>query len=74
MWSGNPDVFGPELRDQATRIEGAKRAELLAQAVAALRSCLEIYTPEAFPMDHKQAQEQLNECEQLLAKVQAKQP
>jgi hypothetical protein len=34
--------------------------------VAAFHSCLEIYTPEAFPLDHKRAQEQLKECERLL--------
>jgi hypothetical protein len=46
------------------------------QAVAAFHTCLEIYTPEAFPLDHKRAQEQLVECERLLpqTKVQAKQP
>jgi hypothetical protein len=50
--------------------EGPKGVELLAQAVTAIRSCLEICTPESFPLDHKRAQEQLEECERLLAKLQ----
>jgi hypothetical protein len=53
-------------RDQAARTKGVKGAKLLAQAVAALRSCLEIYTAEAFPFDHERAQEQLKKSETLL--------
>jgi hypothetical protein len=61
--------LGNALWDQAARTEEAKRAELLAHAVVAFRSCLEIYTPVAFPFDHERAEKQLNECERLLTQV-----
>jgi hypothetical protein len=72
-WAATQNNLGLALRDQADRTEGSKGAELLAQAVSAFHSCLAIYTPEGFPLDHKRAQEQLIECERLLtqAKVQA---
>jgi hypothetical protein len=54
------------------KAEMRKRAELLAHAVAAFRSCLEIYTPVAFPFDHERAEKQLNECERLLTQAKAK--
>jgi hypothetical protein len=50
---------------QAARTEGPKGAELLAQAVSAYRSALEVYSAEAFPLDHDRVQQQLKECEQL---------
>jgi hypothetical protein len=64
------------LRAQADRTEGPKGAELLAQAVSAYRSALEIYSAEAFPLYHEQTEKQLKECERLLTqtKVQAQQP
>jgi tetratricopeptide (TPR) repeat protein len=70
-WAATQNNLAIALRDQAARTAGAKGAELLAQAVAAFRCCLEIYTAEAFPFFHDRAQEQLKECERLLAKVQA---
>jgi hypothetical protein len=75
-WAMTQNNLGNALSAQAARTAGPKGAELLAQAVAALRSCLEIYTAEAFPVDHERAQEQLIQCERLLtqAKVQAQQP
>jgi hypothetical protein len=33
-----------------------RRVELLAQTLSAYRSCLEIYTPETFPLEQKRAQ------------------
>ena len=43
--------LGVALRDQAARTEGPKGAELLAQAVSAYRSALEVYTREQLPQD-----------------------
>jgi hypothetical protein len=37
--------------------EGPKGAEFLAQAVSVFHGCLEICTPEVFPLDHKRARE-----------------
>ena len=39
------------LSAQAEAVEGEARAELLAEAVAAYRAVLEVYTREAFPQD-----------------------
>jgi tetratricopeptide (TPR) repeat protein len=39
------------LREQGIRTEGVKAAELLAEAVVAYRSALEVYTREQFPQD-----------------------
>jgi hypothetical protein len=68
-WAATQNNLGVALRDQAARTEGAKGAELLAQAVSAFRSCLEIYTAEIFPFYHERAQEQLKECERLLTQT-----
>jgi hypothetical protein len=57
--------LGITLWAQAARTEGPKGAELLAQAVSAYRSALEVYSAEAFPLDHDRVQQQLKECEQL---------
>jgi hypothetical protein len=50
----------------AARTEGTKSAELLAQAVTAYRSALEVYSAEPFPLQHEQTEKQLKECERLL--------
>jgi hypothetical protein len=65
--------LGNALWAQATRTEGTKGADLLAQAVSAYRSALEVYSAEAFPFYHEQIEKQLKECERLLtqAKLQA---
>jgi hypothetical protein len=63
--------LGGALKEQGIRTAGAKGTELLIQAVAAYRSCLEIYTAEAFPFFHERMQEQLKECERLLTEAQA---
>jgi hypothetical protein len=70
-WALNQESLGVALTEQAIRSEGAKAVELLGQAVAAFRSCLEIYTAEAFPFYHERAQEQLKECERLLTRAKA---
>ena len=70
-WAETQNNLGIALWDQAARTEGPKGAELLAQAVAALRSCLEIYTAETFPFYNERAQEQLKECERLLTQAKA---
>ena len=50
-WAMTQNNLGVALWDQAARTEGAKGAELLAQAVTAYRSALEVYTREQLPQD-----------------------
>jgi Tn3 transposase DDE domain len=64
-WAMTQNNLGITLWAQAARTEGPKGAELLAQAVSAYRSALEVYSAEAFPLDHDRVQQQLKECEQL---------
>ena len=54
------------------RTEGPKGAELFAQAVIAYRSALEVYSAEAFPLQHEQTEKQLKECESLLMQAKLK--
>jgi hypothetical protein len=70
-WAETQNNLGGALKEQGIRTAGAKGTELLIQAVAAYRSCLEIYTAEAFPFFHERMQEQLKECERLLTEAQA---
>jgi len=63
---------GASLWAQAARTEGPKGAELLAQAVTACRSALEVYSAEAFPLQHEQTEKQLKECESLLTQAKLK--
>ena len=51
--------LGLALWDQAARTEGAKGAELLAQAVTAYRSALEVCTREQLPQDWAMTQNNL---------------
>ena len=51
--------LGTALYNQGIRTEGAKAAELLAEAVAAYRSALEIYTRERQPQDWARSQDNL---------------
>ena len=51
--------LGIALWDQAARTEGAKGAELLAQAVSAYRSALEVRTREQLPQDWAMTQNNL---------------
>ena len=57
--------LGVALQEQAIRTGGSKRAELLAQAVAAYRSALEVYTHEVFPAYHELVQANLAKAEDL---------
>jgi len=61
--------LGTALSDQAARTQGAKGAEILAQAATTYRSALEVYSAEAFPLDHERTEKQLKECERLLAQA-----
>ena len=45
---------------------------LRAQAVTAYRSALEVYSAEAFPLDHERTEKQLKECESLLTQAKLK--
>ena len=51
--------LGNALSDQANRTEGTKGVELLAQAVTAYRSALEVRTREQLPQDWAQTQSNL---------------
>ena len=51
--------LGVALWDQAARTEGTKGAELLAQAVSAFRSALEVRTREQLPQDWAMTQNNL---------------
>ena len=51
--------LGATLSDQAARTEGAKGTELLAQAVSAYRSALEVSTREQLPQDWAMTQNNL---------------
>jgi len=68
-WAQTQSNLGNALRHQAARTEGPKGAELLAQAVAAYQSALDVYSAEAFPFYHKQTEKQLKECERLLTQT-----
>jgi len=70
-WAMTQDNLGNALRHQADRTEGQKGAELLAQAVAAYQSALEVYSAEAFPFYNEQKEKQLKECERLLTQASA---
>jgi hypothetical protein len=72
-WATTQSNLGLALWDQAARTQGTKSTELLAQAVAAFQSALEVYSAEAFPFYHEKTEKQLKECESLLtrAKLQA---
>jgi hypothetical protein len=71
-WATTQNNLGIALRDEAARTEGIKGAELLAQAVTAFRSALEVYSAEAFPLQHQHTEEQLKECESLLTQAKLK--
>jgi len=58
-WAITQDNLGSALRDQAARTEGAKGEELLAQAVTAYRSALEVRTREQLPQDWATTQNNL---------------
>ena len=65
------DGLGNALQEQGIRAGGAQGTELLAQAVAAYRAALEVYTPEAFPADHQRVQANLAKAEGQLKRAQA---
>jgi hypothetical protein len=48
-WAATQNNLGVALWDQANRPEGLKGVELLAQAVSAFGSALEVYTREQLP-------------------------
>jgi hypothetical protein len=58
-WAGTQSNLDAALRDPAARTEGQKGAELLAQAVVACRSALEVYTREQLPQDWAETQNNL---------------
>jgi hypothetical protein len=58
-WASIQNNLGLTLSDQAARTEGARSAELLAQAVIAYRSVLEVYTHELLPQDWASTQNNL---------------
>jgi hypothetical protein len=64
-WAQTQNNLGNALRDQAARTKGTRGAELLAEAVAAHRSALEVYSAEDFPLYHEQTEKQLKECKIL---------
>jgi hypothetical protein len=65
--------LGAALKEQAIRTGGAQATELLAQAVAAYRRALEVYTPEVFPAYHTRVQANLTKAEDLLEQTKAPQ-
>jgi hypothetical protein len=64
--------LGAALKEQAIRSGGAQGTELLAQAVTAYRSALEVYTREVSPAYHELVEANLAEAENRL--IQTKDP
>ena len=48
-WAATQNNLGDALHAQAETVEGGERARLLAEAVAAIRACAEVYTAESHP-------------------------
>ena len=65
-WAMTQNNLGNALRDQGTRTGGAEGARLLAEAVAAYRAALEVFSAEHFPAYHEIAQRNLEEAPELL--------
>jgi hypothetical protein len=61
--------LGNALSDQGIRTGGAQGTELLAQAVDAYRSALEVYTREVFPSYYELVQQNLDKAEAPLAQA-----
>jgi tetratricopeptide (TPR) repeat protein len=60
-WAAVQTNLGNALQPQGLRIGGSQGNELLAQAVAAYRCALEVYTPEGFPAYHVRVEAKFGE-------------
>src|SRR5271166_2626631 len=67
-WAMTQNNLASALKKQGIRTGGAHGTELLAQAVDAYRSALEVYTREVFPSYHEQVQQNLDRAEALLSR------
>jgi len=68
-WAMTQNNLASALKKQGIRTGGAHGTELLAQAVDAYRSALEVYTREVFPSYYELVRKNLDKAATLLAQA-----